>query len=446
MGDSSSQPRMDPLRSPINAFSIEELYMPKFSESLQENTGYWEAPNTYEAAGEQTPWITKEEVALAKGWLAVYENNKDGNRKKKQGFWCEESEAEDEDYVQREMIHYEIETEIPFKLRHCWEILKDRPKWQEIALPKFSTGSEGSKRHKSSGSSSEESHRGSSSSSSLRNKPQVLVFAARGPNNNSYNKRNQINKNSNVVCINPNCGLPSHSVEKCYKIVGYSEHIKKKWANNNNQRNSNNFNSNNVIASSTEVPTSSASSANTQFTSEQMKQLINLHNSKQVKNIQTNMAGNLFCTNSKTFFKIYKTDKGWIIDSGANQHMVTSLDNLENIVDISDLNLQIDHLNGTTAFIKKAGNLKLSDTITLYDVLYIPKLTLEENSGGLVVNKEAWSSFRPSFKALKHKIDVRGEGTTAPCDICHHAKQTREPFPISEHSTTKVGEVVHLNV
>nr|GEX28395.1 hypothetical protein [Tanacetum cinerariifolium] len=50
-------------------------------------------------------------------------------------------------------MHYEIETGIPFKLRHCWDILKDRPKWQEITLLKFSTGSGGSKRHKSSGSS-----------------------------------------------------------------------------------------------------------------------------------------------------------------------------------------------------------------------------------------------------------------------------------------------------
>ncbi|GJU53310.1 ribonuclease H-like domain-containing protein [Tanacetum coccineum] len=202
MGGSSSQPRTDPPRSPINAFSIEELYTPEFSESLQENTGYWQAPNTYEAAGEQvatsptknnkkatrkrqkrmienddaprqTLWTTEEEITLAKGWLAVYENSKDGNAKKKQGFWCEvleyiesktkqygrrtydaESESGDEDYVQRAMIHYEIKTGIPFKLHHCWEILKDRPKWQKMALPKFSTGSGGSKRHKSSGSSS----------------------------------------------------------------------------------------------------------------------------------------------------------------------------------------------------------------------------------------------------------------------------------------------------
>ncbi|GJY74256.1 gamma-glutamyltranspeptidase 1 [Tanacetum coccineum] len=67
---------------------------------------------------------------------------------------AQESGAGDDDYIQRAMIHYEINTGIPFKLRHCWEILKDHPKWQEITLLKFSTGSGGSKRHKSSGSNS----------------------------------------------------------------------------------------------------------------------------------------------------------------------------------------------------------------------------------------------------------------------------------------------------
>ncbi|GKF54366.1 hypothetical protein Tco_0161276, partial [Tanacetum coccineum] len=66
-----------------------------------------------------------------------------------------ESGAEDANYVQKEMIHYEIDIGLPFKLCHCWEILKDRPKFQEIAIPNSNTGSEGgSKRHKSYGSSS----------------------------------------------------------------------------------------------------------------------------------------------------------------------------------------------------------------------------------------------------------------------------------------------------
>ncbi|GJT12411.1 hypothetical protein Tco_0859453 [Tanacetum coccineum] len=53
MGGSSSQPRTDPHRSPINAFLNEELYTPEFLESLQENTGYWQEPNTYEVAGSE---------------------------------------------------------------------------------------------------------------------------------------------------------------------------------------------------------------------------------------------------------------------------------------------------------------------------------------------------------------------------------------------------------
>ncbi|GJT78982.1 glutathione S-transferase T3-like protein [Tanacetum coccineum] len=133
-------------------------------------------------------------------WLAFSKNSKHGNARRKDSFWCEvlqyiesktkqycrrtydmvcgkwktvrpsvirfcgiynnvmrmaqESGAEDEDYVQRAIIHYEIKIGLPFKLRHCWEILKDRPKWQEIAIPKFATESGGSKRRKSSGSSS----------------------------------------------------------------------------------------------------------------------------------------------------------------------------------------------------------------------------------------------------------------------------------------------------
>ncbi|GKA91685.1 ALP1-like protein [Tanacetum coccineum] len=201
MGGSSSQPRTDQVHSPINAFSLEDMYTPAYSEPFEDNTGYWQPPNPYEASAEQvatsptkkkkatrnrqkrmvqsedaprqTPWTMQEEIALCKGWLAVSENSKQGNSRKTSGFWCDVlsyvesktgqygkrtydmSGAGDEDYIQKALIHYQIDTGIPFKLRHCWEILKDHPKWQEIAIPTFNTGSEvSSKRHKSSGSSS----------------------------------------------------------------------------------------------------------------------------------------------------------------------------------------------------------------------------------------------------------------------------------------------------
>ncbi|GJS87982.1 hypothetical protein Tco_0770618 [Tanacetum coccineum] len=164
--------------------------------SLQESTGFWQAPNPYEVpveqvdtsltkkkkkkkatrnrqkktiqsddAPRQTSWTTEEEMALCKGWLAISENSKHGNSRKQGGFWCEvlsymesktqqyghrtydmmvgkwkkvrpsvvwfcgiynnimrmgpESEAGDAYYVQRAMLHYEIDTGLPFKLRHC---------------------------------------------------------------------------------------------------------------------------------------------------------------------------------------------------------------------------------------------------------------------------------------------------------------------------------------
>ncbi|GJT68043.1 ALP1-like protein [Tanacetum coccineum] len=226
MDGSSSQPQSSQPRSPINSFPIEELYTPEFSESLQENTGYWQQPGPYEATTQTSPtkkkkatrnrqkrhvqtvdaprqvaWTTEEEIALAKCWKSVSENSERGNARKKDGFWVEvmeytesktkmegrrtydmvvgkwkmvrptvvrfcgvysnvmcmvkESGAGDEDYVQKAMVHYQAETGLPFKFRHCWDVLKDSPKFQDIAFPNLNQGSQGSsKRHKSSGSNS----------------------------------------------------------------------------------------------------------------------------------------------------------------------------------------------------------------------------------------------------------------------------------------------------
>ena len=32
------------------------------------------------------------------------------------------------------------------------------------------------------------------------------------------------------------------------------------------------------------------------------------------------------------------------------------------------------------------------------------------------------------------------------CETCHRAKQTREPFPLSDHKSETVGELVHLDL
>ncbi|GJU39658.1 ribonuclease H-like domain-containing protein [Tanacetum coccineum] len=58
----------------------------------------------------------------------------------------------------------------------------------------------------------------------------------------------------------------------------------------------------------------------------------------------------------------------------ANQHMTYTDKELDNVLDISHLRIKVGHPNGTEAYISKIGNLKLSNGLTLYDVMVVPEL------------------------------------------------------------------------
>ncbi|GKE31552.1 ribonuclease H-like domain-containing protein [Tanacetum coccineum] len=60
-----------------------------------------------------------------------------------------------------------------------------------------------------------------------------------------------------------------------------------------------------------------------------------------------------------------------IIDSRANQHMTYTDKELDNVLDISHLKIKVGHPNGTEAYVSKIRNLKLSNGLTLYDVMVI---------------------------------------------------------------------------
>nr|GEX92926.1 hypothetical protein [Tanacetum cinerariifolium] len=50
------------------------------------------------------------------------------------------------------------------------------------------------------------------------------------------------------------------------------------------------------------------------------------------------------------------------------------------------------------------------------------------------------------LSVLKDDIDLKGDFSSEPCDVCHRAKQTREPFPLSDHKLETVGQLIHLDV
>nr|GEX39230.1 ribonuclease H-like domain-containing protein [Tanacetum cinerariifolium] len=181
--------------------------------------------------------------------------------------------------------------------------------------------------------SSEESHRvavGSIVGSSQWNQASAFVQGGGFSLNN-----NRPSGGSGLVC--KNCGFNGRTIDRCFKIIGYpADFGKKKFGQNVKKQNVSNNNS---------VGKSSSSG----FADEQMATLIYLIKDNKVgKNVQANM-------------------------TGANQHMTYTDKELDNVIDISHLKIKVSHPSGTEAYISKIENLRLSNDLTLYDVMVIPE-------------------------------------------------------------------------
>nr|GEV75486.1 copia-type polyprotein [Tanacetum cinerariifolium] len=58
------------------------------------------------------------------------------------------------------------------------------------------------------------------------------------------------------------------------------------------------------------------------------------------------------------------------------------------------------------------------------------------NLSSLAVGKSSGSG----NSSLADKIDLKGFQSSKPCEVCHIAKQTRDPFPQTEHKTSSLGQ------
>ncbi|GJT45562.1 hypothetical protein Tco_0954277 [Tanacetum coccineum] len=97
----------------------------------------------------------------------------------------------------------------------------------------------------------------------------------------------------------------------------------------------------------------------------------------------------------------------------------------------------VAHPNGTVEQVKQLGNFKLGNNLIVKDVLVVPgyqvSLLLGHPSDQVLV-------------VLKDRIKDLSNISSGPCDVCHKAKQTREPLKISDHKSKSLGELVHLDV
>ncbi|XP_071739803.1 uncharacterized protein [Rutidosis leptorrhynchoides] len=221
----------------------------------------------------------------------------------------------------------------------------------------------------------EESHKNFSKVSSVSKTPKSSFLVSKSFDNT---KRFGRGPNPNLKCTK--CNKTDHTIERCYEIVGFPPGWVKRAGN------SQNFNKS-AMSNGTFVENKPGNlkSENMGLSNEQMMKLIKLINDKSGSgNVQANAAGTLFYfshkfnENFKNFFKSnvsecdLNNDPGWIIDSGASQHMTGSLKSLKNVFAVSKLGMIVGHPNGTVAQITKVGDLQLTNNITLNNVLVVP--------------------------------------------------------------------------
>ncbi|GJW19324.1 ribonuclease H-like domain-containing protein [Tanacetum coccineum] len=322
--------------------------------------------------------------------------------------------------------------------------------------------------------SSKESHRiaiGSMSGTSQRS--QTFAFNVNDPNRGNFQKsqtstsfsrpsnNNKPNDNgsrrtaggSTLVC--ENCGFNGHTIDNCFKIIRYpADFGKRKVGSNLKGKNV----SNNVVGSS----------SFNGFSDEQMATLISLIKENYIngKGVHSNMAGTYmnsstvfnknfkkyFCSNSSLHSKL--VSKGLITDPGANQHITYTDKNLINVIYTSYLKSKVNHTNGTEAFITRIRNMPLTDYSTLYDVLVVSEYCVSLMSVHKVaIDSKLVIAFDEMHCYVMNQDLRKGEivGTGKQIGGLYYfdgnqAKQAIEHFPLSDHVSTELGKLVHLDL
>ncbi|GKB17314.1 putative RNA-directed DNA polymerase [Tanacetum coccineum] len=247
--------------------------------------------------------------------------------------------------------------------------------------------------------SKEESHKGiPETSEAIDTKTNAISFAAKSYNQNKKGNTNNFNRNNNrgngpnylnrvpnpnLVC--KNCGFTGHTIERCYELIRYPPGYKK--GHNASMQNvfKPNFNANCDNKGSDKQPT--ACNSPTSFTTEQMQKLLNLINDSSSENTQANMAG-----------------------TGSESGGLYLFDDIKN---------------------NSLGNV---NTVMAFNV-----------------SKDLWHSrlghpVDQVLNVLKNDLNLSKNTSVSVCETCHRAKQTREPFPLSNHKSEKPGELVHLDL
>ncbi|XP_076923682.1 uncharacterized protein LOC143585891 [Bidens hawaiensis] len=186
--------------------------------------------------------------------------------------------------------------------------------------------------------------------------------------------------NPNLKCTH--CNKIGHTIERCFEIVNYPQNSKPRASRFGN-RGEKSF-SNNSNGSKSGKASTSSNSNNVSLTPDQISRLLGLLGDKTDEGPQaSNLGGNYLCKFSESMFSksvfcfssgmSSHSESNWVVDSGANQHMVMSDKNVFNQIDVTKFDIKIKHPNGTDTLVTKIGNIILSNNVVLNDVFVVPE-------------------------------------------------------------------------
>ena len=207
------------------------------------------------------------------------------------------------------------------------------------------------------------------------------------------------------------CGIKGHDKEKCWKVIGYPQwHAKFKKMHREGASSSGSVNQGFRGNRSKADGQGARWAANAQMhesvglTAQQLEQLLKLIPSSSGnggdQDMTDSFAGMTLC-NSACY-----SSKGWILDSGASEHMVNCLDMLvkpKPVIFAPKINLP----TGKTACITHTGNVSLKNDLHLTNVLYVLEFRHNLLSVNKLVRGGQLQVFYPEFCVVQNFVLFR---------------------------------------
>ncbi|XP_071688346.1 uncharacterized protein [Rutidosis leptorrhynchoides] len=232
----------------------------------------------------------------------------------------------------------------------------------------------------------------------------------------------------------------------CYEIVGYPSG----WVKRNNNNTNRNVTSNNVVSTS--------NNQGSAFTSDQNNKLMSLINDTSVTgSAQANVAGMIVGHPNGTQALITKIGDLTLNDNNTLSNVLVVLGyrvNLPSVHQLSKNKRIFVGFNDSKCYIHDLLEKRIVGTGSVKNGLYLFDVFEGDYSNCVTkcyVSFNLWHCrlghpIKRVLNLLKHDLEWSGDSNDHICDTCHKAKKTREPFPLSDHKSTALGDLIHLEL